>query len=243
MGGVRDIVVGFGNALAIFAPALNQAFGCVHAAKNIAGIGVIGRIIIHIYLVALVRNHIEDAYDLHIHFRGVILRVVNACQGVPNLQPVPLSQFPADNNATRHIIGDVGAFHQLKPARQKQLMVLGIVGAVVVEAVILMGQFLTLIIEDTGQGNQGGVIPRNAIYCGNLLDHVLGHKFLCAVIAVPAARRDVALHGKAGPGGSPDFLGLFFLCIGNRQPGKHQGGNGQEQEEHQQRLFPLSCAV
>ena len=81
----------------------------------------------------------------------------------------------------------MGAFHQFKPARQKQLMVLGIVGAVVVEAVILMGQFLALIIEDTWQGNQGGVIPRNAIHCGNLLDHVLGHKFLCAVRAVGAA--------------------------------------------------------
>ena len=46
---------------AIFAPALNQAFGCVHAAKNIAGIGVIGRIIIHIHLVVLIRHHIEDA--------------------------------------------------------------------------------------------------------------------------------------------------------------------------------------
>ena len=84
---------------------------------------------------------------------------------------------------------------------------------------ILMGQFLALIIENTGQGNQGGVIPRNAIHCGNLLDHVLGHKFLCAVIAVPAARRDVALHGKAGPGGSPDFLSLFFLGVGYGKAG------------------------
>ena len=122
-------------------------------------------------------------------------------------------------------------------------MVLGVVRAVVVEAVILMGQFLALIIEDTGQGNQSGVIPRNAIHCGNLLDHVLGHKFLCTVIAVPAARRNVALHGKAGPCGSPDFLGLFFLSVSYGKAGKHQGGNGKKQAEHQQGLFPFPCAI
>ena len=81
---------------------------------------------------------------------------------------------------------------------------------------------------------------RNAIHSGNLLDHVLGHKFLCAVITVPAARRDVSLHREAGPGGSPDFLGLFLLGVGNRQPGQHQSGNGKKQTEHQQGLFPFS---
>ena len=108
---------------------------------------------------------------------------------------------------------------------------------------LMFDEFANVALPDGYARLQASVIPFNAIHCGNLLDHVFRHKFLCAVISVPAARRDVTLHGEAGSGGSPDFLSLFLLSVGYGKAGQHQSGNGQEQEEHQQCLFPLPCTI
>ena len=94
---------------------------------------------------------------------------------------VPLCKFPADNNTVSHIVSDMGSFHQLKPTRQKQLMVLVVIGSIVIKAIIFMSQFFSLIVEYVRKSNQGSVIPLDAVHRGNLPDHILCHKFLGAV--------------------------------------------------------------